>query len=70
MTWITTDNVSAEAWRHLLEYANHELAVEAIIKRHGNPNNKALQNYKKQARNCVPRFCKPRNILTQRRVHL
>lgn len=49
MTWITTDNVSAEAWRHLLEYANHELAVEAIIKRHGPPNNKSLPNYKKQA---------------------
>lgn len=49
MVWITTDNVSAEAWRHLLEYANHELAVDAIIKRHGEANKKTLSNYKKQA---------------------
>lgn len=49
MTWITTDNVSAEAWRYLLEYANHELAVEAIIKKHGATDKKSLPNYKKQA---------------------
>ena len=30
MTWVTTDNVSAETWRFLLEYANQELAVESI----------------------------------------
>jgi hypothetical protein len=49
MTWVTTDNVSAEAWRHLLEYANHELAVDAIVKKHGAPDKKLLSNYKKQA---------------------
>jgi hypothetical protein len=49
MVWITTDNVSAEAWRHLLEYANHDLAVEAIIEKHGRPDKKTLANYSKQA---------------------
>ena len=50
MAWITTDNVPAEAWRHLLEYANHELAVEAIIKKHGEPKKNSLANYNKQAK--------------------
>ena len=53
MAWITTDNVPAEAWRHLLEYANHELAVEAIIKKHGEPKKNSLANYKKQANQSV-----------------
>lgn len=50
MVWITTDNVSEEAWRNLLEYANQELALEAIISRHGEPTEKNLENYRKQAR--------------------
>lgn len=50
MEWITTPNISAEAWRRLLEYANIDLTVEAIARRHGSASNNSLQsNYKKQA---------------------
>lgn len=52
MTWMTSGNVSTEAWRHILEDANHELAVEALIIKHGTPISfgfqleyKAIYNY-------------------------
>lgn len=51
MEWIVTDDTSREAWRRLLEFANIDLAVDAIIARHGAPSSaRVLENYKKQAR--------------------
>ena len=49
MEWITCENTYEEAWRRLLEYANIELAVEAISLIHGKPTDKTVSNYKKQA---------------------
>lgn len=51
MEWIVTDDIRRETWRRLFEFANADIAVEAISTRHGVPkNNSELQNYKKQAR--------------------
>jgi len=48
--WITTENIPAEAWRRILEYANLEFSKSAISDLHGPPINKNLkQNYIKQA---------------------
>jgi hypothetical protein len=48
--WITTENIPAEAWRRILEYANLDFSKSAISNLHGSPDNKSLkQNYKKQA---------------------
>ena len=48
--WITTENIPAEAWRRVLEYANLDFAISAISVLHGSAVNKNLkQNYKKQA---------------------
>ncbi|PAR45090.1 YaaC family protein [Vibrio metoecus] len=49
MEWITCENTYEESWRRLLEFANVELAVEAIGSIHGEPNKSTLANYKKQA---------------------
>jgi hypothetical protein len=48
--WITTENISDEAWRLLLEFANIDFAFAEISKKHGTPENNSVQeNYKKQA---------------------
>ncbi len=49
MEWITCENTYEESWRRLLEYANIELAVEAIEEIHGAPPSGNYYNYKKQA---------------------
>jgi hypothetical protein len=50
LEWITTSDVVTEAWRRILEFANTDLALEAITQRHGAAATKsAQQNYKKQA---------------------
>lgn len=50
MRWIVTDNIYAETWRRLLEFANVELTLEELARRHGLPATKsAKQNYAKQA---------------------
>lgn len=56
MDWIVTDDISKEAWRRLMEYANNEIVVDRISQIHGKPTPKTLGNYKKQAaqaRACV-----------------
>lgn len=57
MEWLVTDNIHAETWRRLLEFANVDFCTEQIIRVHGLPKTKAAtQNYKKQAsqaRACV-----------------
>ncbi len=35
MVWITTDEISEEAWANLLEFANIEVTMEAIAKNMG-----------------------------------
>lgn len=51
MLWIVTDDIYAETWRRLLEFANLDLTVDQIEKRHGKPSSKSqVENYKKQAR--------------------
>jgi hypothetical protein len=30
MRWIVTDNIYTETWRHLLEYSNIDLTMDAI----------------------------------------
>lgn len=50
MRWTVTDNIYAETWRQLLEYANLELTTDAIIRRHGPPRSTSQRtNYEKQA---------------------
>lgn len=50
MRWIVTDDIYVETWRRLLEFANIELTLEEIARRHGTPTAKsAKQNYLKQA---------------------
>jgi hypothetical protein len=50
LEWITTDDVQAEAWRRLSEYANTDLTYEAIAAIHGPPSNtNHRKNYEKQA---------------------
>lgn len=48
MEWITCENTYEECWRRLLEYANFEIAIEAIKNIHG-PDPSDSNNYKKQA---------------------
>jgi hypothetical protein len=51
MRWIVTDNIYAETWRNLLEFANVDLTMDTIVRLHGQPSNKsARSNYTKQAR--------------------
>lgn len=51
MDWIVTDDISQETWRRLLEFANIELAVNEIERRHGLATSKSLSaNYVKQAK--------------------
>lgn len=51
MYWKVTDDIYQETWRHLLEYSNTELTIEAIAKRHGEATSRAQhENYLKQAR--------------------
>lgn len=49
MEWITSENTYEESWRRLLEFANVELAIDAISSIHGAPSKSTLPNYKKQA---------------------
>ncbi len=49
LEWITTENTHEETWRRLLEYANIELAYNAIEKRHGKATKNTKKNYLKQA---------------------
>ncbi|KKD59993.1 hypothetical protein RN22_13195 [Grimontia sp. AD028] len=49
MEWITCENTYEESWRRLLEFANVELAIDAISSIHGEPSKSTLPNYKKQA---------------------
>lgn len=49
-TWITTDNQYEENWRRLLVYANIEITLDTIVKRHGNYTAKTKPNYIKQAK--------------------
>ncbi len=46
--WVTCENVYDESWRRLLEYANIELAMEAIREIHGH-DPKQEKNYKTKA---------------------
>ena len=51
MRWIVTDNIYAETWRNLLEFANVDLTMDTIVRLHGQPTDKsARSNYSKQAR--------------------
>ncbi len=49
MEWVTSENIYDESWRRLLEFANVELAIEAISSIHGKASKSTLPNYKKQA---------------------
>ena len=50
MRWIVTDDIYAETWRRLLEFANIELTMDEIARRHGKAITKSqTDNYKKQA---------------------
>lgn len=49
MEWITCENTYEESWRRLLEFANVELAIEAISSIYGEPSKSTYSNYKKQA---------------------
>ncbi len=50
MAWIVTDDVYAETWRRLHEFANIELTIDALVLRHGVPKTKSMeQAYRKQA---------------------
>lgn len=51
MRWIVTDNIYAETWRNLLEFANVDLTLDTIVRLHGAPKDKSERsNYNKQAR--------------------
>lgn len=49
MEWITCENTYEESWRRLLEFANLEIATEAIINIHGPAPAGKANNYRKQA---------------------
>lgn len=49
MEWVTASDVPGEAWRRLLEYANLDLAQDAIMRVHGPPSANSRSNYRKQA---------------------
>ncbi len=50
MRWTVTDNIYVETWRQILEFANAELTVDRIARRHGAPKSAAhARNYAKQA---------------------
>ena len=49
LEWITCENTYEESWRRLLEFANVELAIEAISAIHGPSTKSTLPNYRKQA---------------------
>lgn len=50
MEWVTTEDISEEAWRRVLEYANTEYAYDAIARKHGRADTKSLKSdYRKQA---------------------
>lgn len=51
MDWVVTDNVYQETWRRLLEFANVELTLDEIERRHGKATSTSLKaNYLKQAK--------------------
>jgi len=50
MRWIVTDNIYAETWRNILEFANVDLTLDAIQRRHGAAQSSGQRaNYLKQA---------------------
>ena len=50
MRWIVTDDIYAETWRQLLEFANFDLTKDVIARRHGEPKSKKdHHNFTKQA---------------------
>jgi hypothetical protein len=49
MEWVTCENTYEESWRRLLEYANFDIAIEALINIHGPENARNKSNYRKQA---------------------
>jgi hypothetical protein len=50
MEWVVTDDIYQEVWRRLLEFANIDLTVDEIARRHGKPVSPAERgNYRKQA---------------------
>ena len=50
MRWIVTDDIYAETWRRLLEFANTELTMDEKSRRHSKATTKSqASNYKKQA---------------------
>ena len=57
MRWIVTDDIYAETWRRLLEFANIELTQDEIIRRHGVSKPKSsrenIAKQASQARVCV-----------------
>lgn len=52
LEWNTSVDPETDTWRRLLDYANEEFALEALLQRHGEPARSVdLKNYKKQASN-------------------
>jgi hypothetical protein len=50
MEWSTTDDIRGDTWRRVLEYANVDLALDAIAARHGSASTSGKKsNYRKQA---------------------
>lgn len=49
MVWITTDNITGEAWNALNEFTNIEMTIDAIKMRHSAISSSDKSNYKKQA---------------------
>ena len=50
MRWTVTDNIYVETWRQALEFANAELTIDQITRRHGAPKSTSqARNYEKQA---------------------
>lgn len=49
MEWITCENTYEESWRRLMEFANIELAMDAIENIHGPATKTNKANYEKQA---------------------
>lgn len=48
--WVTSNDTTRETWRRLREFANLDIAEEAIARVHGPPTPQTLDNYRKQAR--------------------
>src|SRR5205814_5857594 len=71
MEWIVTRDVFRETWRRLKEFANQDIATDAITSLHGPaPDRKTEANYRKQAaqmRMCIlqaEEYFRSSNIVT------